>query len=129
MSNKNIVTKLNVSVNILYQNLDLPLYLNVTLNCLNENSIVSRNMDISKTYLYCCFVTVSYSCCFCYQNWRCFQVKCCCLYKVLFPIVNNEAPCCSLWSFGSMKVDFGEPVLWSSPCYSMSLLTIDGWLV
>jgi len=64
----NIATQLNVSVNILYQNLDLPWHFNVTMNCLDENFIVSLNMNISETYLYCYFDAVSYSCCFCYQN-------------------------------------------------------------
>ena len=52
MSNVNIVTQLEVSVNMLYQKLDPLWRLNVTLYCLDENFIISLNMNISKTYLY-----------------------------------------------------------------------------
>ena len=44
----NIVTKLDVSVNILDQNFDLPWYLNAALNCLDKSSIIAFNMDGSK---------------------------------------------------------------------------------
>jgi len=58
MSNTNIVTELDVSVNIFDQNLDLPWRLMVTLSCFDKSSIIAFNMDVSKPCLYCSFDTV-----------------------------------------------------------------------
>jgi len=66
MSNTNIVIELDVSVNILDQNLDLPWRLNATFNCLDKSFIVAFNMDVNKPYLYCNLDTVFHCCCFGY---------------------------------------------------------------
>jgi len=73
---ENLVTQLDVSENVLYQNLNLPRWLNSPLNCLDENSIVSFNLNMNIACFYYCLESISYSCCFYSQNWWYSQIKC-----------------------------------------------------
>jgi len=119
----------DVNENVLYEYLNLPWQMNLTLNYLNENFVVSFYLEISKTYLCYCLGSISHSCCFHYQNRWCSQVEWRFLNKIHSPIVNDKTSCYTLLWFGSIKVYFDVLTSWFLPSYPIHLLTVEGWKI
>ena len=68
MVDEDLVTQLDVTENVINHNLNLPWWVNSPLNCVNENSIVALNLNISISYLYCGVESILHGHCFGYQN-------------------------------------------------------------